>query len=97
MSVAIELWNSRARVTPHELFVDLANECTNLGVSACDVYGDFDQTADTSYLRRFEQEISSTFGKEDVIKLQFYCICIKSLCYTFHDAIICRLCFYRPG
>lgn len=68
MSVQIELWNSRARLTPQQMLGDLANECTNLGVNACDVYGDFDQSADTSYLRRFEKEISSNFGKEDVSK-----------------------------
>lgn len=61
-----ELWNSRARVTPEEILLDLAKECSNLGVNACDVYGDFEQSADTSYLRRFEKEISATFGKDDV-------------------------------
>lgn len=71
MSAVVELWNSRARTTPQQMLTDLANECTNLGVSACDVYGDFEQSADTSYLRRFEKEISSTFGKEDVSNVLF--------------------------
>jgi hypothetical protein len=62
----IELWNTRAKKSPEELFLDLAKDCVELGISTSDVYGDFSQTPETSYLRKFEKEISQFFGTEDV-------------------------------
>ena len=61
-----ELWNSRPRISPANLLRGLAEECTKLNIQSCDMYGDFEASKDQSYLRRFESEISETFGKEDV-------------------------------
>ena len=62
----IELWNVRPRKSPQEILLELSQDCERLSVNTSDVYGDFDATAQTSYLRRFEREISDAFGKEDV-------------------------------
>lgn len=64
--MSVELWNSRPRISPADQLRDLADECAALNVQMCDVYGDFEASPHQSYLRRFESEIASTFGKEDV-------------------------------
>jgi threonine aldolase len=53
--------------TPAELLRSLADTCDSLGVEAWDVYGDFDRDAACSYLKRFEQEIATEFGKPDAV------------------------------
>lgn len=70
--MSVDLWNSRPRVSPADQLRSLADECERLNVQACDVYGDFDATPQQSYLRRFESEIASTFGKEDVSMTTVY-------------------------
>ena len=54
------------QATPEELLLGLSQECVKLGVVANDVYGDFQQKPEQSYLRRFEREVCETFDKEDV-------------------------------
>jgi hypothetical protein len=71
LSMSIELWNSRPRVSPADQLRALADECTKLDIQACDVYGDFDSSPEQSYLRRFESEIAATFGKEDVSRIRY--------------------------
>lgn len=61
-----ELWNPRKQISPSELLANLSEECKKLEVDKCDVYGDFALSPEQSYLRKFEQEISNTFYKEDV-------------------------------
>lgn len=61
-----ELWNSRTKTNPEELLLSLSKDCAKLGVNTFDVYGDFDQSPDNSYLRRFEREVSAAFGKDEV-------------------------------
>ena len=70
----LELWNSRARVTPAEQLLHLSEECSKLKIVAADVYGDFDSNPEHSYLRRFEQEVCTIFGKEDVSTRSQYSI-----------------------
>jgi threonine aldolase len=52
--------------TPAETLRSLADACDSLGVEF-DVYGDFDRDAASSYLKRFEQEIATEFGKPDAV------------------------------
>ena len=66
--MSVELWNSRAKVTPEELLLNLSRSCAALGVTTCDVYGDYEQSTEQSYLRRFEKEVASAFGKDEVSK-----------------------------
>jgi threonine aldolase len=53
--------------TPAETLRSLADACDSLGIEAWDVYGDFDRDAASSYLKRFEQEIATEFGKPDAV------------------------------
>ncbi len=64
--MSVELWNSRAKVTPEELLLNLSRSCATLGVSTCDVYGDYELSTEQSYLRRFEKEVANAFGKDEV-------------------------------
>lgn len=64
--MSVDLWNSRAKVTPEELLLSISQSCATLGVSACDVYGDYEQSPEQSYLRRFEKEVASAFNKDEV-------------------------------
>jgi len=66
LAMSVELWNSRAKVTPEELLLNLSRSCATLGVSTCDVYGDYEQSPEQSYLRRFEKEVADAFGKDEV-------------------------------
>ena len=43
--------------TPAEIFQSLAESSHQLGIHELDVYGDWDQDASTSFLRRFEREM----------------------------------------
>jgi len=60
----VDLSLSRPTVTPQDTFTQLAQDCTTLGVSHQDVYGDFSASADTSWLNRFETELSGVMGKD---------------------------------
>ena len=63
-SSVLDLTQSRAPVTPQETFLKLAEDCTTLGVDKQDVYGDFFASVDSSWLLRFEKEVSDRLGKE---------------------------------
>jgi threonine aldolase len=52
-------------LTPSEFLSHLADASKE--VISPDVYGDFDKTAKDSFLRQFEAEIASEFGKEDAV------------------------------
>ena len=61
---------ARSPLTPAELLSQSAIKCSELGISAGDVYGDYSAASgDDSWLRRFENEISYYFGKEAAIFL----------------------------
>ena len=51
--------------SPSQTLRKLARFCDDNGVDKFDVYGDFDLTQDTSYLRKFESEVATAFGKDD--------------------------------
>jgi hypothetical protein len=61
----IDLQTHTVRDAPANALFRLSVACRSLDVNAFDVYGDFDADADSSYLRRFEAEVSRHFGKED--------------------------------
>jgi threonine aldolase len=53
--------------SPADTLRQLADDCVQLGATSWDVYGDFDKTNETSYLRRFEHDVASEFGKDDAV------------------------------
>jgi hypothetical protein len=63
----IELQKQRHDVSPSLVLSDLATKCETLGISKSDVYGDFSESSDTSYLRQFEEDVTKFIGKEDAI------------------------------
>lgn len=68
-SAVIDLTLSKSPTTPQETFTQLAGHCVSLGVDKQDVYGDFGAPAGTSWLDRFEAELSEAVGKEKGIFL----------------------------
>lgn len=66
---SINLQSQHPDVTPADALRKLSDSCHELGISAFDAYGDFHLDTDdqSSYLRRFESEIASEFGKEDAV------------------------------
>jgi threonine aldolase len=65
----IQLQNPHEVLTPSQRFQVLSNLCESEGVEGWDVYGDFEKTADDSFLRKFESELATEFGKEDAVFL----------------------------
>ena len=64
----ISLQNLHPPRTPTEFFHELAEEATRLGLDTWDIYGDLeDEAAQSSFLRKFEQEVAKDFGKEDAV------------------------------
>ena len=62
----IDLQLHTCRKPPAEFLSYLSKECEKLGIDAFDSYGDFHDTEQPkSYLRRFEAEVATMFGKED--------------------------------
>ncbi|CAB9518736.1 Probable low-specificity L-threonine aldolase [Seminavis robusta] len=53
--------------SPSDSLRHLAKECQRLGIDSFDVYGDFNSTAESSFLRRFEAEIAEELGMEDAV------------------------------
>lgn len=53
--------------TPADTLQSLAQDCTTLGVSYFDVYGDFEGNGTSSYLRQFEHEVAHEFDKQDAV------------------------------
>lgn len=45
----------------------MAVACADHEIKKSDVYGDFNATSDSSYLRKFEAEVAKYLGKEDAI------------------------------
>ena len=60
---------ARVPLSPTELFIKSAENCKELGINTSDVYGDYPSSVNDSWLKRFELEISSYFGKESAIFL----------------------------
>lgn len=60
----VDLSLSRAQVSPQDTFTDLADQCTALGITKQDVYGDFSAPEGSSWLDRFETELSEALGKK---------------------------------
>lgn len=67
--VPINLFQARPPLDPPSFFLELSALCTREGVSKQDVYGDFDSSVDTSFLRRFEAEVASYLYKDDALFL----------------------------
>lgn len=63
----INLSLPRQPIMPSEFFSQLSVLCETLGVDKSDVYGDFNETEETSPLRRFESEIASYLHKQDAL------------------------------
>jgi threonine aldolase len=57
----------RQPVKPSEFFSQLSSLCATLGVDKSDVYGDFQESEETSPLRRFEREIAAFLHKEEAL------------------------------
>jgi threonine aldolase len=55
--------------TPAAVLSTLSEACATLGVEKFDVYGDFTLSPDESWLRTFEKEVATYFGKADAIFL----------------------------
>ncbi len=53
--------------TPADTLQSLAQDCTTLGVSYFDVYGDFEGNGTSSYLRQFEHEVAHECDKQDAV------------------------------
>ena len=66
---SINLQSQHPDLAPADVLRQLSDSCHELGISAFDVYGDFHLDTDdqSSYLRRFESEIATEFGKEDAV------------------------------
>ena len=77
----LDLHSAQTRGSPAQTLHDLATFCENEGIDTFDVYGDFpssktsnsggshieEEEASSSYLRAFESEIATTFGKQDAV------------------------------
>lgn len=66
MSV-VELATSRIIKDPKQVLQGLVSSCDTLSLSSHDVYGDYNATPTTSWLRAFECEIAAYFGKENAL------------------------------
>ena len=69
MKDVIDLQYPYVRRSPTETLSDIANSASELLLDheGIDVYGDFDKSLEESYLRRFEHEVCTLFGKEDAV------------------------------
>eukprot|EP01039_Chlorochromonas_danica_P004878 gene4878-5346_t len=65
----INLFQARPPLDPSSFFLDLSALCEREGVTKQDVYGDFDCSADSSFLRGFEAEVASYLYKDDALFL----------------------------
>lgn len=65
----IELGQASESKSPEMIFFELGQACTQLGITNQDMYGDFALTPESSWLRRFENELSNDLGKSDCIFL----------------------------
>ena len=63
----INLQRFHVERSPSESLAHLSKSCERLGVTDWDAYGDFDKTADASFLRRFEAEVAQELGVEDSV------------------------------
>jgi len=66
-NIVVSLQDPHPPQTPSTLMKTLANDCNFLGIETIDVYGDYDSTVGTSYLRTFEAEVAGSLGKEDAV------------------------------
>jgi threonine aldolase len=65
--VRVDLQLHTIRQSPAETLASLSEASKTLGVAAFDVYGDYQSSAQKSYLRKFESEVADCFGKEDAL------------------------------
>jgi threonine aldolase len=65
----IELAQASESKSPETVFSELGQACGELGITKQDMYGDFAMTTESSWLRRFESELSTDLGKSDCIFL----------------------------
>lgn len=63
----IDLQLHTVRQSPAETLASLSQACKTLEVESFDVYGDYQANPQQSYLRQFESEVASRFGKEDAV------------------------------
>ena len=54
-------------MSPANALLELAEFCQQQGIQQWDVYGDFDESTSSSFLRRFETELALDFGKEEAL------------------------------
>jgi len=76
-TTVLDLHSAQTRGSPAQTLHDLATFCENDGIDTFDVYGDFSSSKTSSsshseeeassYLRAFESEIATTFGKQDAV------------------------------
>ncbi|EED94114.1 predicted protein [Thalassiosira pseudonana CCMP1335] len=67
MKDLIDLQTHTVRPSPSDVLSHLSKACDLLGIEAYDVYGDFTSIEDQSYLRKFETEVATCFGREDAV------------------------------
>jgi hypothetical protein len=66
---SVNLTQSRQILSPAEFFNSCATDCSNLGITSFDCYGDFASNPTDSWLKQFEIEIATELGKECAIFL----------------------------
>ena len=66
-SSLINLQLHTVRQCPSETLASLSEACKTLGIESFDVYGDYQSDSQQSYLRQFESEVASHFGKQDAL------------------------------
>uniref|UniRef100_A0A7S2LGJ1 Aromatic amino acid beta-eliminating lyase/threonine aldolase domain-containing protein n=1 Tax=Leptocylindrus danicus TaxID=163516 RepID=A0A7S2LGJ1_9STRA len=65
----IDLQYPHHKQAPDKILESLAETARSLDIESIDVYGDFEASPSESWLRKFELEVCSVFGKEDALFL----------------------------
>lgn len=63
----LDLQTQHFKRQPYVVMSSIASACKDLGIDEFDVYGDYLKDSQSSHLRKFEEEISKKFGKEDAV------------------------------
>lgn len=67
MRQTLDLQSQHFPRKPHEAMASMAAFCKDLRMEEFDVYGDFSKDSESSFLRNFEGQVATKFGKEDAV------------------------------
>lgn len=81
----IDLQNQHFASSPADTMRSIATSCEELGIDTFDIYGDFSTDKNSSYIRKFEAEVASKFGKEDAVFMPSGGMA-QSIALLIHDA-----------